>query len=79
MPLSAAALAKRDYRTSDFLRERPDELKCGTDGAGNLLKLTMSASGGPITGRCMGEEIKEKMMDCNSFTAGKSQYMYISY
>jgi len=70
---SRSAIAKRQTLKNDFRWGRPDELNCDPAWTDNLP--------GPNTGLCSGfipcrfamagDEIQEKMMNRNEFTAGK--------
>ena len=70
------AIAKRDTLKNDFQWGRPDEVNCQTFWTDNLPGFNTPANSacfGVIPCRCTvaGNEIKEKMMDRNGFTAGK--------
>ena len=70
------AIAKRNTLKNDFQWGRPDEVNCQTFWTDNLPGFDTSANlacSGVIPCRCTaaGNEIKEKMMDRNGFTAGK--------
>ena len=66
---------KRDRLISEFQWGREDETNCDPNWTDNLPGFTTAASGGPIPPRCAaaGEEIEEKMMNRNGFTAGMSE------
>ena len=69
-----SAIAKRETLKNDFRWGRPDELNCDPAWTDNLPgPFTGGACGGLIPCRCAmaGDEIQEKMMNRNGFTAGK--------
>jgi len=66
-----SANLKRQNLVTEFKWGRPDELNCDTMWVGNLPGFQLSSSGPLNAGRCTGasEEIQEKMMNRNGFTA----------
>ena len=72
-----SAIAKRETFKNDFRWGRPDELNCDPAWTDNLPGPNTFACNGNIPCRCAmaGDEIQEKMMNRNGFTAGKFQFI----